>query len=313
MRHLHPSNHNAQPPSLPLHHHFHQTLTHHLKNYNQTTALTLFYNNPNTPKTHQTYADIFYACARLNSISDCLKLHHHMIITHQQNQIKPTLYISNHIINKYAKCGFLENDRKVFDEIPERNIVTWSVLVSGYCQFGYFEEGFRLFCEMVKILRPNEFVYASVLSCCGLDAGRQVHAHAMKTCFDEFTYVGNALVKMYSSGEGVREAWRVFECLEVRNIVAWNSMVAAFQSGGKWEDGLRLFTLMRRAWDIGLDPSASSPPEPGPDIEPSLLAASITISSSDSGMASFACTSASKIYSSKSTGVSRVDLPCLRS
>nr|GEV84417.1 pentatricopeptide repeat-containing protein At1g71420 [Tanacetum cinerariifolium] len=153
----------------------------------------------------------------------------------------------------YAKCGFLENARKVFDEIPERNIVTWSVLVSGYCQFGYFDEGFRLFCEMVKVLRPNEFAYASVLSCCGLDAGRQVHAHAMKTCFDGFTYVGNALVKLYSSGEGVWEAWRVFECLEVRNIVTWNSMVAAFQSGGKWEDGLRLFTLMRREWDIGFD------------------------------------------------------------
>ncbi|GKE23194.1 pentatricopeptide repeat-containing protein [Tanacetum coccineum] len=235
------------------HQHFQQTLTHHLKNNNLTAALTLFYNNPNTPKTHQTYADIFHACARLNSISHGLNLHQHMIKTHQQNQIKPTLYISNHLINMYAKCGFLENARKVFDEMPERNIVTWSVLVSGYCQFGCFEEGFRLFCEMVKVLRPNEFAYASVLSCCGLEDGRQVHAHAMKTCFDGFTYVGNALVKMYSSGEGVREAWRVFEWLEFRNIVTWNSMVAAFQSGGKWEDGLRLFTLMRREWDIGFD------------------------------------------------------------
>ncbi|GJR09778.1 pentatricopeptide repeat-containing protein [Tanacetum coccineum] len=75
----------------------------------------------------------------------------------------------------------------------------------------------------------------------------------MKTCFDGFTYVGNALVKMYASGEGVREAWRVFECLKFRNIVTWNSMVAAFQSRGKWEDGLRLFTLMRREWEIGFD------------------------------------------------------------
>nr|GEX97612.1 hypothetical protein [Tanacetum cinerariifolium] len=51
--------------------------------------------------------------------------------------------------------------------------------------------------------------------------------------------------------------------------------------------------------------SASSSPESGPDIEPLLLAASSAISSSNSGMASFACTSASKISFLKSTGVSK--------
>ncbi|GKD32396.1 pentatricopeptide repeat-containing protein [Tanacetum coccineum] len=58
---------------------------------------------------------------------------------------------------------------------------------------------------------------------------------------------------MATTGEGVREAWRVFECLEFRNNVTWNSTVVAFESGGKWEDAVELLTLMRRDCDVGYD------------------------------------------------------------
>ncbi|XP_071733310.1 pentatricopeptide repeat-containing protein At1g71420 [Rutidosis leptorrhynchoides] len=155
----------------------------------------------------------------------------------------------------YAKCGSLESAHKVFDEMPERNVVSWTALISGYAQFDRSKESCGMFNNMlVEGYRPNEFAYASVLSCCDREFGKQVHSHTVKTCFDCYMYVANALITMYSKNkDDTHEAWMVFEWLKSRNLVSYNSMMAAFQTSGKWEEAVKLFTLMRHESDIGFD------------------------------------------------------------
>nr|XP_043637383.1 pentatricopeptide repeat-containing protein At1g71420 [Erigeron canadensis] len=240
----------------------HQKLTFLLSKGHLDEALSIFYNNPsNFPNTHQTYADIFHACACHGSISHGQALHNHMVNTQNQNHFIPNLYVYNHLVNMYAKCGFLDHARKVFDEMPERNIVSWTALVSGYSQFGRNAESFRVFSQMLVEFRPNEFAYASVLSCCDREVGRQVHAHALKTCFDGCTFVANALISMYSKNDdgslytenGVYEPWTVFKFLKSRNLVTYNSMIVALQSKGNWEEALNMFSSMRRDSGVGFD------------------------------------------------------------
>ncbi|KAK9069948.1 hypothetical protein SSX86_010346 [Deinandra increscens subsp. villosa] len=231
---------------------FHKNWTFFLTNGHLNEALTLFHTS-NISHTHQTYADFFHACARHNSLSPGQSLHQHMLKTHKETQSTPNLYVSNHLINMYAKCGSLELARKVFDEMPERNIVSWTALISGYAQYDRPEESFTIFSEMLAVCRPNEFAYASVLSCCDPEFGRQVHSHAMKTCFVDFTYVANALITMYSKNDHSHEAWMVFRFLKCRNLVTYNSMIGGFQVRGKWEEAVDLFSLMRRDSEIGFD------------------------------------------------------------
>ncbi|XP_076918694.1 pentatricopeptide repeat-containing protein At1g71420-like [Bidens hawaiensis] len=233
---------------------FHQNLTYLLAKGHLNEALNLFFITSNTPKTHQTYADFFHACARHNSITHGQTLHHHLLNTQTLNtHFTPNIYLSNHLINMYAKCGFLNHARKVFDEMPERNVVSWTALVSGYAQYDRCQDCFQMFSEMLSDCRPNEFAYASVLSCCDRKCGTQVHSHAMKTCFVDFTYVSNALITMYSKNDDLYEAWMVFKYLKSRNLVTYNSMIAGFQVSGKWEEAVGLFSEMRRNYDINFD------------------------------------------------------------
>ena len=153
--------------------------------------------------------------------------------------------MTNHVVNVYVKCGSLDFAHQLFDEMLERNIVSWTALVSGYAQYGRSDECFRVFRDMLIWHRPTEFAFASVISACGGDGdcGRQVHALALKTSFDSCVYVGNALIMMYCrSCGGADEAWSVSKAMEFRNLVSWNSMIARFQVCGCGNQALELFS-----------------------------------------------------------------------
>ncbi|KAA8521116.1 hypothetical protein F0562_011731 [Nyssa sinensis] len=58
--------------------------------------------------------------------------------------------------------------------MPHKNIVSWTALISGYAQHSRADKGFLLFSDMFAHYRPTEFAYASVLTSCNYDRGRQV-------------------------------------------------------------------------------------------------------------------------------------------
>lgn len=100
---------------------------------------------------------------------------------------------------------------------------------------------------MLAECRPNEFAFASVLSSCREGEGRfgrQIHALGLKMCLDACLYVANTLIMMYNKCHGGNEAWSVFNSMEYRNTVTWNSMIAAFQFHGLGARGIDLFIQM---------------------------------------------------------------------
>lgn len=162
----------------------------------------------------------------------------------------------------YCKSGYLDYAHRLFDEMPTRNLVSWTALISGYAQRGQGGDCFRLFSSMLGHFRPNEFSFASVLSSCGGRDGRQVHALALKMSWDASVFVANALITMYSKGGGyedelgdrIDEAWTMFKAMEFQNLVSWNSMIAVFQFHGLGAQAMDLFMQMRYE-RIGFDSS----------------------------------------------------------
>ncbi|XP_056161993.1 pentatricopeptide repeat-containing protein At1g71420 [Syzygium oleosum] len=205
-----------------------------------------------SPVDDQAFAALFHACARHRCLEQGEALHRYMLLN--QNG-PPDLFVSNHLVNMYAKCGDLEGARKVFDDMPHRNHVSWTALVSGYAQHGRGDECFSLFSGMLAHHRPNEFAFASVLSSCREcdgDRGRQVHALALKMSLNACLYVGNSLIAMYSKTSGRQggfdeqkdEAWTVFRSMESRNLITWNSMIAGFELRGLGRLAIDLFAQM---------------------------------------------------------------------
>ncbi|XP_066320476.1 putative pentatricopeptide repeat-containing protein At5g52630 [Miscanthus floridulus] len=150
------------------------------------------------------------------------------------------VFLSNHLIVTYARSGLLEAARRVFGEMPRRNLVSWSALISGCAQAGRPDLALELFARMGDV-RPNEHVYASVARSCAalqaLAAGAQVHADAVKSGFLGASFVANSVVSMYMKC-GCSEAWYdVFRTLSEPNLVSHNALISCLAASSQPEMG----------------------------------------------------------------------------
>ncbi|KAL1212484.1 Pentatricopeptide repeat-containing protein [Cardamine amara subsp. amara] len=216
-------------------------------------AVSLFYSAPVELQSQQAYSALFQACADQRNLRYGIDLHHHMLShPHSYSQ---NLVLANYLITMYAKCGNILYARQVFDKMPERNVVSWTALITGYAQAGNEQEGFWLFSAMLAHCCPNEFALSNVLTSCRYESGKQVHGLALKLGLHYSIYVANALISMYGrcrDGTAAYEAWTVFEAMEFKNLVTWNSMIAAFQCCNLGKQAIGLFMQMHRD-GVGFD------------------------------------------------------------
>lgn len=84
-----------------------------------------------------TYPFVFKACTQLRALREGEEVHAHVI----KNGLVSNLYVMNNLMRMYAVCGVIDEVRKVFDESPEWDLASWTMLIQGYVQMGYWKEG----------------------------------------------------------------------------------------------------------------------------------------------------------------------------
>ncbi|XP_039121654.1 pentatricopeptide repeat-containing protein At2g27610 [Dioscorea cayenensis subsp. rotundata] len=161
------------------------------------------------------------------------------------------------LIDMYMKCDCVGDARKVFDFMPERNVVSWTSLITGYTQSGLPDVVVDLFARMqVEGVWPNSYTFASVLTSVAargaVDEGKQAHAQLIKFGNQSTVFVCNSLMNMYSKCGCVDDANAVFESVENKDVVSWNSMIAGLVLNGSDLEALKLFCRMKLA---GLKPT----------------------------------------------------------
>lgn len=158
----------------------------------------------------------------------------------------------NIIINGFMQSVDIESAKKVFEEMPERNVATWNAMVTGLTQFEFNEEGLGIFSEMHRLgFLPDNFTLGSVLRGCAglrsLHAGRQVHAYVMKCGFEFNLVVGSSLAHMYMKSGSLEEGEKVIKSMPTRNVVAWNTLIAGKAQNGYPEVVLDQYNVMKLA------------------------------------------------------------------
>ncbi|KAF5740399.1 Pentatricopeptide repeat superfamily protein [Tripterygium wilfordii] len=153
------------------------------------------------------------------------------------------------ILDVYMEMGDLRKARRIFDEMPERNEVSWSAMIARYSQSGYPEEALKLFHQMVQDgLKPNISCLSSVLSglasLVALQAGRSLHAHIVKTGIEEDIFICSALIDLYCKCGETKDGRQVFDSVEGKNVVSWNSMISGYSLNGHMEEAKELFDNM---------------------------------------------------------------------
>ncbi|VFQ74193.1 unnamed protein product [Cuscuta campestris] len=96
-------------------------------------------------------------------------------------------FLKNGLINMYARCGDVARARAIFDDTPEKNLVTWTCMIGGYGTHGQGDTAARLFDEMISSgTRPDKTALVAVLSACshaGLTERGLSYFSMMKTDF----------------------------------------------------------------------------------------------------------------------------------
>lgn len=113
------------------------------------------------------------------------------------------VFVRNTLIHMYGVLGHIKTARRLFDEIPKLDLVSWNTIIDGYVQCGQCKEALRLFLRMQRSgLRPDDATLVIILSACAnlgaLDFGRWVHSHIDGTGLDQIVSVSNSLIDMYA-------------------------------------------------------------------------------------------------------------------
>ncbi|KAF9591088.1 hypothetical protein IFM89_001432 [Coptis chinensis] len=165
-------------------------------------------------------------------------------------QIKGASILATNLIKSYCLKEQFKDARRLFDEIPERDVVAWTSMISGYTSGGRNTQAWTMFCDMKKEdVQLNAFTVSSVLKACKgmgvVSCGSMVHGLAVKNGVDGNMYVQNALMDMYATcSAGMSEACMVFEMISVKNDVSWTTMIASYTHKGDGYAALKVFKRM---------------------------------------------------------------------
>lgn len=195
--------------------------------------------------TPSTYAHLICACSSLRSLGLGKGIHNHIL----KSTCQVDLILQNHILNMYGKCGSLKDAIEVFDAMPQRNVVSWTSMISGYSQNGRDDNAVKLYLQMVRFgFRPDQFTFGSIIKACsGMgDAclGSQLHSHVIKSEIGCHLIPQNALIAMYTKFGQINDAYSIFSYMGTKDLISWGSMIAGFSQLGYELEALYHFKEM---------------------------------------------------------------------
>ncbi|KAF8392636.1 hypothetical protein HHK36_022985 [Tetracentron sinense] len=160
------------------------------------------------------------------------------------------LFVAASLIHLYSRFGFVGDARIVFDEIPVRDLGSWNAMISGFCQNGKAADALGVFEELrLEGVKLDSVTVSSILPVCAplddLVRGMLIHVYVIKHGLEFDVFVSNALINMYSKLGSLGHAQQVFDQMMVRDLVSWNSMVAAYEQNDDPITALGFFSKMK--------------------------------------------------------------------
>jgi pentatricopeptide repeat protein len=202
---------------------------------------------------HFTFSSVLKACANLSDLRLGEQVYSHAV----KLGLASVNCVGNSLISMYARSGMMEDARKAFDMLFEKNLVSYNTVVDGYAKNLNSEEAFQLFHEIEDAgLGASAFTYASLLSGAAsigaIGKGEQIHASVLKSGFESNQCISNALISMYSRCGNIESALNVFNDMGDRNVISWTSMITGFAKHGFASRAIEFFHKML---EVGVRPN----------------------------------------------------------
>ncbi|OEL23129.1 Pentatricopeptide repeat-containing protein [Dichanthelium oligosanthes] len=192
------------------------------------------------------YVPLLHRCVETGSLGDARAVHGHMVKT----GTSADMFVATSLVNVYMRCGASQDARRLFDEMPEKNVVTWTALITGYTLNSQQVVALEVFVEMLEAGRyPSHFTLGATLNACSasdnVDLGKQVHGYTIKYGAESITSIGNSLCRLYAKSVSLESAMRTFRRVPDKNVITWTTMISACAEDENCVDlGLTLFLDM---------------------------------------------------------------------
>ncbi|OEL14303.1 Pentatricopeptide repeat-containing protein [Dichanthelium oligosanthes] len=191
-----------------------------------------------------TIASALAACACLGCLDVGVKLHE----LAESKGFMSYIVVANALLEMYAKSKHIDKAIEVFKCMPEKDVVSWSSMIAGFCFNHRNFEALYYFRHMLADVKPNSVTFIAALAACAatgaLRGGKEIHAHVLRCGIGSEGYLPNALIDMYVKCGQTGYAWAQFCAHGAKDVVSWNTMLAGFVAHGHGDTALSFFNQM---------------------------------------------------------------------
>lgn len=191
------------------------------------------------------YASLLRSCISQRAIEPGKQIHAQLCLSGQGLNVG----FATKLVDLYCNCNALVYAHHLFDKIPKGNLFLWNVLIRGYAWDGPYEVALSLYYQLLQNgIVPDNFTFPFVLKACSalsaIKEGKDIHEHVIHTGWENDVFVGASLIDMYAKCGCLESSRRVFDKILRRDVVLWNSMLAAYAQNGHPEESLSLCSQM---------------------------------------------------------------------
>ncbi|MQL83038.1 hypothetical protein Taro_015531 [Colocasia esculenta] len=163
---------------------------------------------------------------------------------------EPNVVTYNVLFSGLVRHGKVMEAYDLFNKSPVKDAISWSTMIYAFVQSGYSDEAFILFRRMISSdVSTNMSVIASILSASAslsmLTQGELIHGLAIKFGFQSCVMIVNSLINMYSKCGEALIAKSIFECMQDRDLITWNSMIYGYAVNSFSVEGIQMFEEMK--------------------------------------------------------------------
>ncbi|XP_010502408.1 PREDICTED: pentatricopeptide repeat-containing protein At2g03880, mitochondrial-like [Camelina sativa] len=192
-----------------------------------------------------TYSELIKCCLSHRAVHEGNLICRHLYFNGNQ----PMIFLVNVLINMYVKFNLLNDAHQLFDQMRQRNVISWTTMISAYSKFKLHQKALELLVLMLRDgVRPNVYTYSSVLRACnGMFDVRMLHCGIIKEGLESDVYVRSALIDVFAKLGEPEDALSVFDEMVTGDAIIWNSIIGGFAQNSKSDVALELFKRMKRA------------------------------------------------------------------
>ena len=201
--------------------------------------------------------DSLKLCGQKKDLQKARDLHGRLV---RNEMLTKDIYLSNAVISMYAKCGSISEARKVFDELPIRNVVTWNSLIAGCACDDNDAFALNIFKKMQQDdVKPDVFTFSTLLNICSrvgsIQHGEIVHEQMLRSGIKLDVVIETILVDMYAKCGYLRDAQKILESMPHRDVMSYNALISAYTQHGHCKAAIECFNGLR---ERGLKPNADT-------------------------------------------------------